>query len=147
MNSNEDAYLFFETKYWKVILANDQTYVGRIVAPVKRPVASLAELSAEEWVDAHFLIQKFEAAARNALGATLFNWGCLMNHAFRTTPPNPHVHWHCRPRYNHPVMIGGMQFNDPNFASHYTDGLMNAIPHEVMMEIITRLSREMHKSP
>ena len=50
----------------------------------------------------------------------MFNWTCLMNNTYQEVPPNPHIHWHFRPRYNHVVDVKGEQFNDPEFGHHYS---------------------------
>ena len=79
----------------------------------------LASLSDEEWLDFAQVTKGLERAIRNAFGADMFNWSCLMNDAYKKDPPSPHVHWHVRPRYKDPVEFEGMTFNDNDFAHHY----------------------------
>lgn len=43
--------LIFETKYWNIFLAEDQTYLGRIVVELKRISPSLSDLTTEEFAD------------------------------------------------------------------------------------------------
>ena len=45
-----------------------------------------------------------------------------MNNAYKSENPMPHVHFHLRPRYKHPVKINGQTFIDNEFARHYSNG-------------------------
>lgn len=119
----------FETKNWIVNLANDQAYLGRSYVTLKRHCGDLAELSKEEWDDLYKLISVLESSVRKAFGADLFNWTCLMNLAYQNDPPNPHVHWHFRPRYGRSVEFAGLTFTDPEFGKHY------AREHERSLEV------------
>ena len=67
----------------------------------------------------HEVIKKYEAAVKEAFGADLCNWSCLMNVAFRDLDPQPQVHWHVRPRYSKSVIVQGKEYYDPNFGMHY----------------------------
>src|SRR5689334_22003391 len=107
--------LIFETKYWNIFLSEDQTYLGRIKVILKRISPSLPDLSDEEFSDFHKVIKLYEHAVIKAFGAVMCNWTCLMNNAYQNNPPNPHVHWHGRPRYNKPVQFADKTFIDPNF--------------------------------
>ncbi len=111
--------LIFETNHYKVILAEDQMYFGRCVVMLKRPCGTLAEVIEEEMLDLLKLIQRFESVFKKEYDATMFNYTCLMNGAYKNTPPNPQVHWHFRPRYDKAVIFQGVEFADPNFAHHY----------------------------
>jgi diadenosine tetraphosphate (Ap4A) HIT family hydrolase len=111
--------LVFETPYWKIILMDEQRYLGRCVVVLKRSCGDLAELNKEETLDFFEVVQKLGNLLRKTFDATMFNWACLMNRAYRETPPNPQVHWHFRPRYNHKVEFAGEIFEDPNFGTHY----------------------------
>ena len=109
----------FETKYWRVNLADEQSYLGRCFVDLKSHKGDLAELNSGEWADFVLLVKTLEAKCRKAFGASMFNWTCLMNNAFRKKPWNPHVHWHFRPRYEKPVKFAGLVFSDPDFGEHY----------------------------
>lgn len=117
MNKEKEIY---ETDFWRVVLAEDQTYLGYCLIKLKRRECSdLADLTEEELLDFFNVVKKLEYALRNSFDATIFNWSCLMNNAYQNIPPTPHMHWHCRPRYNHPVLFAGLDFVDHLFGHHY----------------------------
>jgi diadenosine tetraphosphate (Ap4A) HIT family hydrolase len=129
----------FETKYWMVLLASDQAYLGRCHVSLKRHCGDLAELKSEEWKDLLILIGKLERSVKVAFGADMFNWTCLMNMAYKNNPPNPHIHWHFRPRYSHPVDFGNLTFKDPEFGHHY------AREHERSFEVSKEMQQKIIK--
>lgn len=113
----------YSTEFWEIIIATDQTYLGRCVVLLKRDCGDLAEVNREEFTDLlENVIQKLEKACTEAFGAKMFNWACLMNNAYQEPDPKPQVHWHFRPRYDHPVEFAGETFEDPNFGHHYKRG-------------------------
>lgn len=132
---------FFETKYWKIVLVDDQRYLGRLVIKTKEPRQSLPELSQEEQLDFFSLAAKLESFFKEKIGATMFNYSCLMNNAYRDGE-TPHVHFHFRPRYKNPITVLGQEFTDPNFGEHYLSPTLNengivTIP-DTVREHITR---------
>ena len=115
-------YIVFETPYWKVVLSDNQKYIGRSVVLLKRECGDLADLQNEEILDFLEVVKTLEKLLRKTFNATMFNWTCLMNDSYKEINPNPQVHWHCWPRYNHPVEFMGEIFEDPNFGHHYLRG-------------------------
>lgn len=104
----------FETTHWKVLLNSNQMYFGRCVVVLKRDCSDLADVTKEEMLDFLFVVRRLETRIKNKLGATMFNWSCLMNNAYRDGE-TPQVHWHCLPRYKNPVRFGDFTITDPNF--------------------------------
>ena len=131
----------FESKYWEVTLSGDQLYLGRSYVTCKTKRTSLSELSEEEFFDLHGVIKKYESLLKKTFGATLFNWACLMNHAYREKPYTPQVHFHVRPRYEEEVVIGRRVFKDKNFGNHYSlqDTMADRVPEETFSEILNTL--------
>ena len=131
---------FFETNYWKIILADDQRYLGYLIIKTKEPRQALPELTSEEQSDFFSLIKKLENFYKEKFGATMFNYSCLMNHAYRDGE-TPHVHYHFRPRYKNPITVLGQEFKDPNFGEHYLNSSSYGngkiiIPDEVRTHIM-----------
>jgi len=131
--------LICETAYWRVILAPNQSYLGRCFVTLKRHCGDLAELKQEEWLDFAEIIKRLESALKKSFKATMFNWTCLMNNAYQVDPPNPHVHWHFRPRYNHKVEFAGAIFEDPEFGHHYDRARTQEVSDRVKKKIIEKI--------
>ena len=121
--------IILQTQYWTVELSYKQVYLGRCVVILNRQVDDLGKLSVEEQLDFFNVVQKLQNACKITFGATNFNWTCLMNDAYKSTPPKPWVHWHFRPRYKDQLVFDGIKFNDPNFGSHYDKNLEKEKPN------------------
>lgn len=139
VNQTED--LIYETDRRQVFLfVADQTYLGRCVIALKRACPNLSEVTDEETLDfQNNVVKKLEGAISKAFGATLFNWSCLMNYAYRNIPPNPQVHWHLRPRYRETVNFGGESFPDTEFGSHYLRSTERGVSAEMRDSIIRKI--------
>ena len=131
--------LIYQTKLWKVIIVSDQAYLGRCYVTLKRHCGDLAELEPQEWSDFIEVVKKLESALKKSFNATMFNWTCLMNNAYQNDPPNPHVHWHFRPRYNHKVEFAGEIFEDPEFGHHYSRERKQEIPNVIKNKIVDKI--------
>ena len=131
--------LVYETKHWRIVLAPDQSYLGRCYVTLKKHCGDLAELEREEWLDFAELVKKLEGALKKSFNATLFNWTCLLNGAYQNNPPNPHVHWHFRPRYKHRVEFAGLLFEDKEFGHHYSRETNHEVPKDIREGIIERI--------
>lgn len=116
---NDNPLVIYKTKYWTINLSPDQSYLGRCYVSLNRHNGDLDSVTSEEWKEFPKIIKGLENSLRKAFKATMFNWTCLMNNAYREKAPNPHVHWHFRPRYNHSVTLYGLTFEDPEFGYHY----------------------------
>ncbi len=136
--------LIFETEYWSIKLdSTDQTYLGRAVVVLKRNCGDLAELTDEELLDFKKVVIGFENAVRKSFNATMFNWTCLMNGAYQNNPPDPWVHWHVRPRYNHEVQFEGSVFEDTDFGHHYIRGTNRSVDDGMKDKIINAIKRNL----
>ena len=129
-----------ETKFWIVALSYDQTYLGRCFVISKRHCSHLSELSENEILDFLELVKSLESSFKKSFDAIMFNWTCLMNNAYLEKNPNPHLHWHFRPRYNHKVEFAGSIFEDNEFGKHYIRGIEKKMPKEIMNKIIEKLN-------
>jgi diadenosine tetraphosphate (Ap4A) HIT family hydrolase len=140
---NQEYLFLFETTFWRVVLAPNQCLLGRCVVCLKRHAGDLADLTQAELSDWLEVVKKVETALRSAFGATLFNWSCLMNLAYRESPPDPHVHWWAVPRYDHAVVLEDRVFEDPDFGSPYDHQRRLELPAGVQGQIAERLMQTM----
>lgn len=129
----------FETAYWKVNLFPDQSYLGRVVVTLKRHAGTLSMLNAEEWKDFGQMARRVEAVLTKSFEPQMFNWTCMLNDAYLEENPDPHVHWHVRPRYNAAVELAGVTFTDPDFGKHYDRARKNEPSDEVKRAIRERI--------
>lgn len=120
-SAEERQRLLIEGVYWRASLRQDQSLLGTYFITSKRHVGSLGELTSSEWQEYGQINSQLEHAVKSAFGANVINTACLMNHAFQQKTPEPHVHWHSKPRYAATVQYEGYTFTDPCFG-HYLDG-------------------------
>lgn len=99
----------------------------------------LVELQGDEVLDFFDVVKKFEHMMKEKFNATMFNWTCLMNNSYKTKPYTPHLHWHCRPRYDQPLIFKNEEFIDPDFGNHYNKDLKRSISKETTLDIITAM--------
>ncbi len=136
---------FFLAERWSMFLLSDQTNLGRIALALNRHCESISELTSEEWNELHNVMKNYEQAAKKAFGATLLNWTCLMNDAYKEKPSTPHVHWHGRPRYDHDVKFAGEVFTDERFGRHYDNAENRKVSPEVAKAIEIELLKYLKK--
>jgi diadenosine tetraphosphate (Ap4A) HIT family hydrolase len=135
--------LVYETRYWKISLTDDQAYLGRCSVNLKRHCGDLADLKPDEQKDLFKVVKLLEGALRDAFGAVMFNWTCLMNNAYKAKIPKPHVHWHFRPRYDKKVKFTGIVFEDLEFAHHYSRERKLEVSSDVKKKIIEMISENL----
>lgn len=131
--------LVYQTRFWRVVLAPNQCLVGRCILHLKRHCGDIAEIRPDELMEWLEVVRNMEDALRRAFDATMFNWSCYMNHAYRESPPNPHLHWCVVPRYDHPVSTGGLTFEDSRFGSPYDHSMRFDIPSGVRQHLVTQI--------
>lgn len=139
MTNSKPSNFILETKYWEVYLNPDQYYLGRCVVAAKRDVGAMSDLTEKEWLDFSKLVKKMESGFKTAFGATMFNWTCLMNDAYKAEDPHPEVHWHFRPRYAKPVKFAGTKFEDKEFGHHYERKTEFPISAVIEKQIISKI--------
>ncbi|MBC8495849.1 HIT family protein [archaeon] len=139
-------FILFETNFWKVILLDEQSYLGRCVVVLKRDCGELSGLTTNEAADFHEnIVNKLETTLKKTFNATMFNWSCLMNDAYKEKNPKPQVHWHFRPRYNHPVQIANNKFIDLDFANHYNNSSERKkfVSEEILEQIFNEIKNNL----
>ena len=64
------------------------------------------------------LEKELERVCKKLFNATMFNFACLMNNAYRDNE-KPHVHFHFIPRYKEKVELFGKIYNDKHFGYNF----------------------------
>lgn len=129
-----------DTEYWNVgVDGKNHAYLGRAYVTLKEHKPSLSNLSKNEWEDFENIVKKLEKAYKNAFGAEPLNWGCFMNHAFRSEPFNLHVHWHIYPRYKSAKIIDNIVFDDPLFGHFYDETAERLVDKQTVRKIASEL--------
>jgi diadenosine tetraphosphate (Ap4A) HIT family hydrolase len=136
---NAEYLLLLETRYWRICLAPNQSLLGTCVIPLKRHAGDLANLTADELFEFLDVVRKVEASTKLAFGTTMFNWSCYMNHSYRESPANPHIHWWAVPRYDHAVDFGDTRFEDPHFGNPYDHYRVLNAPKDLRLEIAEKM--------
>lgn len=149
---SEEQNVIFETQYWRIVLHENQSYLGRAVVRLKRPCGDIACVTKDELEEWHTIVVMMQDAARSAFSMdapnwdeTSWDWAILMNHAFRENPPTPLVHWHFVPRYRSPVQFAGEVFTDGQFGNNWREKPERKVSEEVARQIIRAYQEELQK--
>jgi diadenosine tetraphosphate (Ap4A) HIT family hydrolase len=138
----KEEVVILETNFWKAILNENQSYLGRCIVVLKRSCGNMSDITTEEWLDFHEnVLKKLESTFKKAFGATMFNWTCLMNFAYQEKIPKPQVHWHFKPRYDHEVEFAGENFQDLEFAHHYSLTREKIVSNDLLLKIAEEFKR------
>jgi diadenosine tetraphosphate (Ap4A) HIT family hydrolase len=144
-----DPCTFAVSENWKLVLHPDQTVPGSLLIVSLRHVPKLSELTPAEGIEFFEVATVVERALEDELGATMVNFSCLRNWAFREANPvppmlnghpNPHVHWHVSPRYHSSVTICDEQFIDHQYGEQLRWEARH-VTNEVQIELIRRLTK------
>ena len=104
-------------KYWEVIYFDKcQDFLGRCIIACKKE--SLPEVTIEEWAELSILEKELERVCKKLFNATMFNFCCLMNNAYRDNT-KPNVHFWFYPRYRDEVKIFDKVFKDLHFGYNF----------------------------
>lgn len=139
LTNDEEKYLLSESEYWKVFLADNQNYIGRCIISSKSHIESIGELSDEQWLELKSVIARLQNTVKNTLNASHFNIVCLMNNAFKSDTPSPHMHFHLIPRYKSSVVVNNNTYYDSEFGHHYNskkENMMKQTDIETLFKIL-----------
>lgn len=120
VEESDPRLLLAETPFWQIYLSEQQNYPGRCFIPLRRHAPSLGALTPEEWDELQIILGTLETVLCDELQASHVNFSCLMNGAYTSEYPQPHVHFHAVPRFPEPVSFGGMDFVDERYGFHYS---------------------------
>lgn len=109
--------ILYKSKYWEVVFVSwCQEFVGDCIISCNKE--SLSELTNDEWLELGKLEKELERVTKKLFGATMFNFACLMNNAYRDNE-KPHVHFHFVPRYNNELKIFNKVYKDRHFGYNF----------------------------
>ena len=128
-----DDNVILQTKRWVAVLDKNQCYLGKSFITLRQHKETLSELDEADWMELHRVIRQIEQAVKEAFGADVCNWECLMNNAIRAGRPT-HVHWHLYPRYLGGTTFAGEEFPDPKWPRHLESG-----EHRVSEELFGKI--------
>lgn len=133
-----------EGEAWRVTLRDNQALLGTTFITLKDHKEGLEQLSREE--DEEFVVirNRLIGAVGIAFAPDGVNLSCLMNFAFRPNDdpnftPQPHVHYHFKPRYRTPRTVADETFTDPEFADYLKVGRGQRVTPELGRIITARI--------
>lgn len=139
LSEQDKKYQLYKNDNWTAYLADNQNYIGRCIVVCNHHIESVSDLSAEQWNALKQIINILESAVKHSFGADLFNWACLMNNAYKSESPGPHIHFHMIPRYKNTVVINGKEYNDREFSHHYDNKKKSQLNTEEKLYVHNRL--------
>ena len=114
MSENYDAFMkkfdienltIFESKYWRWSIRPLQCTVGAGILSLIRPAESLREITEDEGADLSRIVSVIEETLNKCYGQQKMNYIMLMM-------VDNHVHYHVIPRYDHNIVINGIEYVD-----------------------------------
>lgn len=103
----------YKGKYWDVVFVKwCQEFPGDCIISCNKE--SLSDLTEDEWKELGELEKELERITKKLFNATMYNFACLMNNAYRDNE-KPHVHFHFIPRYDGERIILNKKYKDIHF--------------------------------
>ena len=103
----------YKGKNWNVIFVDwCQEFIGDCIISCNKE--SLSDLTDGEWQELGRLEKELERISKKLFNATMFNFACLMNNAYRDTE-KPNVHFHFIPRYKNKLKLFNKIYKDKHF--------------------------------
>ena len=102
---------------WKVIFGDwDQSFPGYCIVSCDKE--KISDLTDKDWIELGRLEKELERITKKLFDATMYNFSCLMNNAYRDND-KPHVHFHFIPRYEGKRKILGKEYIDKHFGYNF----------------------------
>lgn len=129
----------YQSKYWEVVFVKwTQEFVGDcIISSVPRK-ESLSDLTDEEWIELGKIEKELERICKKLFNATMFNFACLMNNAYRDNE-KPHVHFHFIPRYKNDLKSFNKVYKDRHFGYNFWKWALSRFKSQ--KDIFTKVER------
>ena len=107
----------YKDNNWEVVFVDwCQEYPGQCIISSNKE--SLSDLTDEEWKKLGIIEKELERICKKLFNATMFNFACLMNNAYRDNE-KPHVHFHFIPRYKDKISLFNKVYNDRHFGYNF----------------------------
>jgi len=128
----------YEGKYWNIVFGSwCQEFVGYCI--IGNDKESLSDLTPEAWEELGKLEKELERVCKKVFGATMFNFACLMNNAYRDNE-KPHVHYHFVPRYKELLVLFNKKYVDKHFGYNFWKWALSKFKRQ--KDIFTKEERE-----
>ena len=103
----------YKSKNWEIVFVDwCQEFIGDCIISCNKE--SLSDLTDEDWIELGRLEKELERISKKLFNATMFNFACLMNNAYRNKE-KPMVHYHFVPRYKNELKLFGKIYKDRHF--------------------------------
>ena len=128
----------YEGNNWTIVFVDwCQEFVGDCIISCDKE--QLSELTDEDWKELGKLEKELERVCKKLFNATMFNFACLMNNAYRDNE-KPHVHFHFIPRYKNELKIFNKISSMLNKLLYYYFYLGFIIISDKFLEISNKIS-------
>lgn len=129
---------------WRVTLRDNQALLGTAFINLKEHRPGLEQLTPDEEQEFIVIRNRLIGAVGTAFVPDNVNISSLMNYAFQPNgdpdfTPQPHVHYHFKPRYGGPRTVAGETFVDPEFGDYLRAGRKQIVTPEVGKIITARI--------
>ena len=111
--------LLYKGKYWKVYLANNQDYIGRLIITTNKHIASLDNCDENYLLELFIIIKNFKNKLSKKLGIEHFNYSYLMNSFTKYDKSLWHVHIHMIPRTSKIIISFSVYIYRFNITNHF----------------------------
>ena len=109
--------ILYKGNNFEVVFVNwCQEFVGDCIISCNKE--SLSELTDNDWIELGKIEKELERVSKRLFNATMFNFACLMNNAYRDNE-KPHVHFHFIPRYKNKLEIFNKVYKDKHFGYNF----------------------------
>jgi diadenosine tetraphosphate (Ap4A) HIT family hydrolase len=102
---------------WEVVFVNwCQEFPGDCIVSCNKE--KLSDLTNEDWIELGLIEKELERVTKKLFNATMYNFACLMNNAYRDHE-KPHVHFWFVPRYENEIELFGKKYKDKHFGYNF----------------------------
>lgn len=130
----------YKSDNWEVIFVNwCQEFPGDCIISSVNKKEFLSDLTDGEWLELARLEKELERVTKKLFDATMFNFACLMNNAYRDNE-KPHVHFHFIPRYKGERTILSKKYKDKHFGYNMWKWALNRFKSQ--KDIFTKKEKE-----